>query len=467
MRDPTAFEGLPMVRPPDPAALEREKRMLAELDTKGTWERTAAYLRQIGPGYLQSAMTLGSGTAAASLFAGAAFGYTLLWVPPVAMLLGIIMLSAVAHQTLSTGLRPFEAMRRYAGPFFAYGWAIGALVASIIWHFPQYAMASTALVDMGAFMGVSLNSSLMGVVVLVWAVATAMMYGQSPKWIRAFERLLKYMVWLVIVCFALVVIRTGIPDVGALLRGFFTFQIPGEHNGVHGATVMLGGLSAAVGVNMVFLYPYSLLTRGWGREHRRLARFDLFTGMFIPYVIAASLMIIATANTLHVDGDFAGKLLLPKKAAESLEPSVGPTIARIVFNLGILAMALSTITLQMLCSGFACSEMFNWKVGSTKYRIATLLPTPGVLGAVYWGDMAMWVAVPIALLCGFLLPIAYVGFIILHRRQAYLGDDTPSGPKGIAWIGGMLLATGILIVYLGWYAITKGPQFISAFRQLE
>ena len=78
------------------------------------------------------------------------------------------------------------------------------------------------------------------------------------------ERLLKYMVWLVVICFGLVVIRTGI-DFGALLRGFFAFAIPGEQNGVHGATVMLSALAAAVGINMVFLYPYTLLARGWGR----------------------------------------------------------------------------------------------------------------------------------------------------------------------------------------------------------
>ena len=43
------------------------------------------YLKLLGPGYLQSAMTLGGGTASASLFAGAVFGYQLLWVAPVAM----------------------------------------------------------------------------------------------------------------------------------------------------------------------------------------------------------------------------------------------------------------------------------------------------------------------------------------------------------------------------------------------
>jgi hypothetical protein len=78
--------------------------------------------------------------------------------------------------------------------------------------------------------------------------------------------------------------------------------------------------------------------------------------------------------------------------------------------------------------------------------------------------MGIWVAVPITLLCGFFLPIAYIGFIILQRRKSYLGDDTPAGAKGAAWLGGMVLATATLVVFLAWYAITKGPQYLDAFR---
>ena len=48
------------------------------------------------PGWLQGAMTLGGGSAASSLLAGALFGYQLLWVQPLAMLLGIVMLNAEA-----------------------------------------------------------------------------------------------------------------------------------------------------------------------------------------------------------------------------------------------------------------------------------------------------------------------------------------------------------------------------------
>ena len=56
-------QGLRMAAPPDPERLADEKRVLAELDGAPLKERWGGYLKFIGPGYLQSAMTLGSGTA--------------------------------------------------------------------------------------------------------------------------------------------------------------------------------------------------------------------------------------------------------------------------------------------------------------------------------------------------------------------------------------------------------------------
>ncbi|MBE3069296.1 MAG: hypothetical protein IMZ66_03570, partial [Planctomycetes bacterium] len=77
--------GLPMFSPGDPEALAQEKAELAELARRPLAARWWGYARRSGPGWLQSAMTLGGGTAAASLTLGALFGYRLLWVQPLAM----------------------------------------------------------------------------------------------------------------------------------------------------------------------------------------------------------------------------------------------------------------------------------------------------------------------------------------------------------------------------------------------
>lgn len=439
-----------MAQPPDPERLAQERRDLAALEHAPAAQRYAYFARLSGPGFLQSAMTLGSGSAAFALFAGAGFGYSLLWVAPIAMLLGVIVLAAVSHQTLSTGMRPFDAMRRFAGAPFAWAWAIGALIASVIWHLPQYALASACLADL---VGEGTSPFAMAFVVLAWAVGLSWFYGVSPRTVRIYEQLLKYIVWGIVLCFAVVVFQTGV-DWGALAAGLFTFDMPAEANGVSSFHVVLGGLAAAVGINMVFLYPYSLLARGWGREHRALARFDLLTGMFVPYVLATSLMIIATANTIHKQG-FSGSRLSPLEASTMLSSTIGDTVGHGVFLVGMLGMTLSTITLHMLTSGFVCSELFGWRVGSWKYRLATWIPTPAVFAPLFWSKQAFWIAIPTTIVCGLFLPIAYLGFAKLLGKRDYLGDDVPKGARGTIWRVAIYVLTAILTASLIKYVIDK------------
>ena len=102
---------------------------LAEIAARPALARVPAYLRLSGPGWLQGAMTLGGGSAITSLTIGAVYGYELLWVQPVAMLIGCVMLFALSHQTLSTGVKPFAAMRDHVNPALAWLWAIAALAS--------------------------------------------------------------------------------------------------------------------------------------------------------------------------------------------------------------------------------------------------------------------------------------------------------------------------------------------------
>lgn len=455
--------GLPMVHAPDPERLAADRAWLRDLAGKPWLVRKLALLRRGGPGYLQSALTLGGGTASACLLSGAAFGYQLLWVAPLAMILGGMVFAAIAHQTLSTGMRPFAAMRTHAGPVFAWGWAIGTVLASCVWHFAQYSLASAVLVDLGACAGLELDRWLMGLLVLAWAVPTAFSFGSSSGVQRAFDRLMKWMVWAIVALFAVVAVRVGFADPGAIAAGFVP-SLPADRGEVQALPVLISGLATAVGVNMTFLYPHSLLARGWGREHRELARCDIVFGMVLPYVLVTTLMVVVAAGTLHAD--FQGRDIAPMQAAGTLGSLLGPVWGRVLFDLGLLAMLLTTITMHMVCSGLACSEMFGLRVGSVGYRVATLLPAPGVLGSVFWSKLSVWLAVPTSVIAGCLLPLAYLGFLKLQTSDAYLGADRPRGWKGWLWNAGIGLATLVLVVFLGSYLIEKGPEFAARIRSL-
>jgi len=215
----------------------------------------------------------------------------------------------------------------------------------------------------------------------------------------------------------------------------------------------MAAFSAATGINATFLFPYTLLARGWGKEHRGLSRFDLMTGMLLPFCIATSLMVIATGCTIYDPVQFAsGSTKLSPTAAAAMLESAGLSMffSRIVFGLGIVGMALSSITMHMLICGFAACEIFGVEPGGWRYRLACLLPAPGFVGVILWTDIGPWIAIPTSAICGLMLPIAFIAFFILNNSRRYLGEDKPSGAKAVAWNIAMLvsiIATVASIVY--------------------
>ena len=455
-------KGLPMFTASAPEVLAKEKADLAELKGKGLLVRWKGYFGKTGPGWLQSALVLGSGSAYASLYAGAFLQYRLLWVQPLAMVLGIIMFAAMSHQTLSTGVRPFDAMKRYIHPVVAWSWAIGALLATIIWHLPQYALAAGMTEDMiKAVTGWEPSSVAqtvlrvgIGLVVLVISTTFVWCYSSGHRGIRFYERTLKGLVWMIILAFLVVIIRRAIDggvEWAKLFKGFLPLYVPTDPRGV---SIVMAAFSAATGINATFLFPYTLLARGWGKEHSGLSRFDLITGMLLPFCIATSLMVIATGCTIYDPAQFAsGSTKLPPTEVAAMLESAGLSMffSRIVFGLGIVGMALSSITMHMLISGFAVCELFGIEPSGWRYRLACLLPAPGFVGVILWGYIGPWIAIPTSAICGLMLPIAFIAFFILNNSKRYLGKDKPSGAKAVVWNIAMLVSIIVTVASIVYY----------------
>jgi Mn2+/Fe2+ NRAMP family transporter len=438
----------------DPEALAREREMLIDLAGKPALTRLRAYYALTGPGWLQSAFTLGGGSAVASLYLGAHYGYELLWVQPLAMFVGIVMLAACAHQTLSTGMRPFAAMSRFVHPLVAWAWALATLMSSFVFHGSQYALAAGVIEDVtNLFTGWTPDGPVrtaflisVGAAILTVSVGVTWTYGRGGRATRLYERTLKVFVLMIIVAFGLVVARgaaAGRVDWVAVARGFIPTSVPSD---VQGVTTVMGAFGAAVVINMTFLFGYTLLARGWDRTYRGVVRFDLVTGMFAPYAVVTSLIVVAGASTIY-GTEFAPQQILPANAGMLIGSSgVGEFTGRVVFALGVLGMVLSTITLQMIVAGFVVCELLGWETRGLRFQLACLVLTPGFLGVVLWETMGTWVALPAFTIGLIMLPIAYVGWFFLQNSDRFLGADRPRGASAVRWNVAMTVAVTITLV---------------------
>ena len=100
--------------------VERDRQLLVDAQAKGTGSTIGAFVKLSGPGWLQSAITLGGGSLAGALFLGMLGGTSMLWLQLVAIAMGVIMLSAISYVTLSTGQRPFRAINEHINPCLLY-----------------------------------------------------------------------------------------------------------------------------------------------------------------------------------------------------------------------------------------------------------------------------------------------------------------------------------------------------------
>lgn len=461
--------------------VKKEVAELRDLKHKGVWARTKWYFSKSGPGWMQSAMTLGGGSAMASLFSGACVKYQLLWVQPIAMLIGVIMLSALAHQTMCRGERPFYAMKKYVSPIVAWAWAICTLVATMIWHFPQYSLASGMTLDLvQAFGGFQLEEgssaqtfALLGIAVVVLCLACRIVwnYNSGSKGIKIFENIIKGIVWFIIFSFVIVVVVCSFSgdgiDWSAVGRGFLPFSMDGGFhlnipNDTQGIQIFIASLSAAVGINMTFLFGYSFLKKGWTREYSGLAKFDMITGMLIPYTIATSLMIIAAGATITLEPGESS--ISPIKAASMLEAAGLPAlVSRLIFGLGIIGMSINAIILHMVVCGFAICEIFKLPEEGWKYKLATLVPVPGILGAILWSKMGTWIAIPTSAIALILLPVAYIGFFLLNNSEKYMSSDMVRGSKRFWWNTGMIAAIVITLISVVYYLVRVAPTYFTKF----
>jgi len=305
-----------------------EEQMLIDAEAKGTGAKFKTYVKLSGPGWLQSAITLGGGSLATALFLGVIGGTQFLWIQLLAMIMGVIMLSAISYVTLSSGKSPYKMIRDDINPVLAWGWLVASLMANMIWVMPQYALSYDALTNnLGlSFGSENANKYVITAVVFIFCTVMVMTYGKGGKGQKIFDLATKLVVAGIVVTFMAVAFKILFVDksisIGQVFSGFI--PNPGNFSEPVGAvaeqlnklnpevqsfwksqamsmqvTILISAAAFAVGVNMTFMMPFSLISRGWNKNFRGLATFDLSTGMLIPFVLATSCVVIASAAAFH------------------------------------------------------------------------------------------------------------------------------------------------------------------------
>lgn len=312
--------------------IEKQRAMLRDAKARGKLASLGAFCKLSGPGWMQSATTLGGGSLASSLYLGVLGGFMFLWIQPLAMVFGIIMLAAISYVTLSIGEKPMHALNRSISPVLGYGWAVGSMLACFVFAMPQFSLAVAGVeqnIAADFFADGSIDPTLgrIAITVFFFAVGITMtaFFAYGGKWAKVFDVFIKLSVAAIVLCFFGVtaklsfsgqivwakVLEGFIPNVSAFSKPSADFMVYisqlGESSAAFWSSMIVGqqrdvlvsACAMSVGINMTFLFPYSMLKRKWDKDFRQLAIFDLAMALFIPALLATSCVVIASASQFH------------------------------------------------------------------------------------------------------------------------------------------------------------------------
>ncbi len=287
------------------------------------------YFRSFGPGIVIVLTWLGAGDVVDMGTAGANYGYSLLWVFVVAVVMRFLFVSLIAryqlcnqhHEGVLDGL--VRLHRAYAPILFVAAVVMGHVYGSYMTR--GIGEVSRNMFGFGA--------------IWQWAVAWNLLalYLVFRPSFRALELIFLFFLAVLSVSFLGCAIWVGF-DVRDVARGLIRVEMPGRQGVYDPWRVTLAMIGAVGGSLMNLVYPYFLEAKGWrGPEYRRVQLYDFLLGISAMLVLNLAVWVLG-AELLYPDRRIEHLEDLPNLVSNVLGPP-----GRLLFYAGIFSAIYTSI----------------------------------------------------------------------------------------------------------------------------
>jgi len=337
----------------------------------GEKESRPSWWRSIGPGLITACMVFGPGSLLVSSKVGATYGYELLWLLVLTGLLMGTYLTMGARIGVAGGATPCTLIAGRLGRPAAAVVGINLCLICGAFQFSNniaFSMAVGALfpgiADQKALILVAFNG-----LIIFFLFAAREIY-------RVLERVMKVMVALVLICFAINLVVAG-PVLADVLKGFLpgipeglTFELPKKVDGGIRAPMLLIASLVGTTLSMAGAFYQGNLVRekGWTIREYKNSVGDAIAGVCV--LAGVSMVMLITAATV-IKGKPANDV---GQLAESLQPLLGPT-AFLIFCIGLLAVSMNPFLINAMIGGSILADAVGLppRLGDRWPRILTTL----------------------------------------------------------------------------------------------
>ncbi|MGE6321450.1 Nramp family divalent metal transporter [Pseudomonas oryzihabitans] len=408
----------------------------------------------LGPGIIAVLSWLGAGDLITSSVAGANYGYAMMWVLAVSLLLRFLIVNIIARFQLCNN-RGMSILEGYAQlhPVFAWfmlGYALimGHLTNAYMLKGAGEALATLLHLDQPLLCSVA-------VVIAVWLLVGRNFYA-------LIEGVMKVLLAVMTLAFITLAVMSG-PDLGGILRGTIGFSIPPDE-GVHGALLVAVSVIGAVAGSIAnFVHPYVMKEKGWtGPEHKRIQRNDLLFAVVVGIVINLAIWVVGVEilrpNGLQVN------TLSDLGAALELFFGAGGWL---IFFTGVFATLFASVVGKTTAFPMLITDALQHirperreRYGKTfhkdpahKWFLLFILVTPLVWSLPGMPDfVTLTIGVNALNIVG--LPVISLGLLIMSNQKSLLGDKYRNN-----WFENLALGFATLLAI--WVAIQLGLQLLG------
>jgi len=387
-----------------------------------------------GPAVIVSIAYMDPGNYATNIQAGAAFGYSLLWVVLMASLIAMLFQALSAKLGIVTGRNLAEMChKQFPRP-----------VVYAMWGISEVAAMAT---DLAEFLGGAIGLSLLFKIPLIagMAVTALVTYGIllfERRGFRPIELIIGALVSVVGLCF---LIEMFIAPVAWGQAGLHAV-VPSIPNAA-ALTISVGIIGATIMPHAVYLHSGLTQARAPARnanERRSLLRFSNWE-CIIALTIAGAVnmaMVMMASAAFHAGHSDVSEI---ETAYHTLGPLLGGGAAAVflisLMASGISSSAVGTMAGQMIMQGFV-----GFRIPIVVRRLVTMVPAFVVVGL---GINATYALVISQVVLSFALPIPMIALVLFTRRRDLMGEFVNSRLTNIAAILGtviILLLNAVLLL---------------------
>ncbi len=377
--------------------------------------RILFFLAAVGPGFITANVDNDAGGIYTYSFAGAQFGYALLWtIVPMTLALVVIQemsarMGAVTGKGLSDLIREEFGLRI---TFFM-------MLALVITNFGNVVAEFAGVASSLELFGVSKYVSVPVAAALVWLLVVKGTYKAVEK------------VFLFASLFYIAYIIAGVladPNWVQAMRSTVRPPAAADFRDSNYLYLVVAMIGATIAPWMQFYLQASVVEKGVSMRQYRLTRVDVLVGsIFAP--IVAGFIILACSATLYAHGH--RHIHDAADAAQALRPLAGD-YAFILFSAGLFNASLFAASILPLSTAYTVCEGLGFESGLDKkfreapvfYWLYTILIVLGAVVILTPDFPLVRVTVFSQVINGILLPVVLVFMLLLINKAELMGEYT-------------------------------------------